>query len=55
MIIKKFNRGQNKKSVRTEYWCGGCDANLIGPDEKCRVCGHRDREKRYKKSVDIDL
>lgn len=55
MIIKKFNREQKKKPRRSHSWCNGCDANLVNADQKCEVCGQRERPRRYKKSVDIEL
>ena len=26
---------------KRKFWCGGCDANLVGRDKKCGVCGKR--------------
>ena len=30
-------------------WCDKCDANLVGDNQKCSVCGHRQGKRfRYK-------
>ena len=55
MLIRKYNRGQKKKPRRSQSWCGGCDANLVNADKKCDVCGQRERPRRYKKTVEIDI
>jgi rRNA maturation endonuclease Nob1 len=39
---------------RTKYWCSGCDANLVAPGQKCKVCGSREVDKksrRVKKNI----
>lgn len=43
------NKTRKTKPKQGLYWCDGCDANLVGPSEKCDVCGYADGSKRFKK------
>lgn len=32
------NRDRTNAPRSGLHWCGGCDANLVGAGERCRVC-----------------
>jgi hypothetical protein len=34
---------------RTKSWCSGCDANIVAPGEKCKVCGSREADKKSRR------
>jgi len=36
---RKLNRLKSRAPKTGRSWCGGCDANLVGDTERCRVCG----------------
>lgn len=48
--VWETNRTRKTKPKQGFYWCFGCDANLVGPGEKCKVCGCVGKSKRFKKT-----
>jgi len=46
---KKSNREQAMEPSSGLYWCYNCDRNLVGPNEKCSVCGAKPIKKSLKK------
>lgn len=46
---KPSNREKVKRPKKVKFWCGYCDAQLVGEYEKCPNCGHRNGIKRLKK------
>ena len=40
---------------RFQYWCSGCDMQLISPGTKCKHCGTRDKSPKLKRPTDYDL
>lgn len=45
-----LNNREKKRLFKSGlYWCGGCDANLVGDWKKCEVCNRRNGIKRNKK------
>lgn len=48
--IKKENRiKSHSMSNKDKFWCGGCDANLVGSQGKCSNCGTLNSINKIKK------
>ena len=43
------NREVTKQPTKKKFWCGGCDASLIGVSGKCKVCGYQYKNLKFKK------
>jgi hypothetical protein len=44
------NRQKSRIAKLGESWCCGCDRNIIGDGEICKVCGYRHKTKKKKES-----
>jgi len=42
------NRQKSKRASLGLSWCPGCDRNLIGDGEKCKVCGYHHKPKKIR-------
>ena len=43
---KKVNRIEKRKPKGGKYWCPICDRFLVHNDQKCMVCGYKEKIKR---------
>jgi Zn finger protein HypA/HybF involved in hydrogenase expression len=48
MIEKKSNRHKRMQATKHKFWCGNCDAALVGEWGKCPVCGSKENKKKKK-------
>lgn len=46
------NRDRARAPRSGRFWCGGCDANLVGKGERCRVCGANEYPATLRKDAD---
>lgn len=42
------NRQRRLDAVHRSWWCWGCDSCRVGPQQKCPVCGTRNKPRRHK-------
>ena len=47
--IYDTNRSVKRRPRRSQGWCRGCDAAIVGDGQKCPVCGSRIKPIRNKK------
>lgn len=47
--IRKPNRISSTEPKRTQFWCGGCDAQIVVVGSKCANCGYSHKNNRRKK------
>jgi hypothetical protein len=40
------NRQQAQRSRKSKFWCGHCDAQIVGEVGKCNVCGKTNKKNR---------
>lgn len=43
---KLTNRERSITAKLGKFWCGSCDANIVGEVGKCKVCGQRTNRKK---------
>jgi hypothetical protein len=48
-MYQKTNREKRMTPKRTKFWCGRCDAAIVGLRGKCKNCGFKHGKKRLKK------
>ena len=42
------NRQVSTSAKKVKFWCWSCDAQLIGPGERCPNCGKKDKSGKRK-------
>lgn len=51
MEYQPTNRDKSRNAKLGKFWCISCDAQLIGKEKKCPVCGKYSNRQKHKKKI----